>query len=180
MDLSNFFVNLADPRRKQGQRYPFEAFLWMIFLSVASGYTSSRKIATFCKAHHLFFTNYFGLEYGVPSHVSVFKLLRDLDNSSFADQFNAFMLPETASLVGDWIAGDGQTLRSTVVCASSSEQNCCSIVSLFCQKTGLTLALTHYLNKKEGEQANLRTLLDNLRNKGVILTLDALHCQKKH
>lgn len=180
MNLSGFFVNLADPRRKQGQRYPFESFLWMVFLSVASGHTSSRKIATFCKANNSFFIDYFNLQHGVPSHVSVFKLLRDLDNSSFASQFNTFMLSEFPLLSDDWIAGDGQTLRSTVVNASSSEQNCCSIVSVFCQRTGLTVALTHYLNKKEGEQANLRVLLDNLRNKGIVLTLDALHCQKKH
>lgn len=180
MDLSNFFINLADPRRKQGQRYPFEAFLWMIFLSVASGYTSSRKIGAFCKANGSLFVDYFGLQHGVPSHVSVFKLLRDLDNSNFASQFNTFMSASFPSLSDDWIAGDGQTLRSTVVNASSPEQNCCSIVSLFCQRTGLTLALTHYLNKKEGEQANLRSLLDNLRNKSIVLTLDALHCQKKH
>lgn len=180
MDLSNFFLNLTDPRRKQGQRYPFEAFLWMLFVSIASGYTSSRKIGTFCKANNSFFIDYFGLQHGVPSHVSVFKLLRDLDNSDFASQFNTFMLSEFPLLPNDWIAGDGQTLRSTVVNASTTKQDSCSIVSIFCQRTGLTLALTHYLNNKEGEQANLCTLLDDLRNKGIILTLDALHCQKKH
>jgi hypothetical protein len=54
------------------------------------------------------------------------------------------------------------------------------VVSIFCQKVGLTIAIAHYLNKKENETTVLLTLLlDNLRNKGVMLTLDALRCQKK-
>lgn len=179
MELSDFFKTLQDPRRGQGQRYPLEPFLWMIFLSVACGYTSTRKIKAFCDANKTFFMDYFHLRHGVPSHVSIFKLLRALDSSNFALAFNAFMSTHLDFLASDWVAGDGQTLRSTVVSASTDAQDCCAVVSLFCQKTGLTLALTHYLNKKECEQAVLLGIvLDNLRNKGIMLTLDALHCQK--
>lgn len=180
MELFDFFSSVQDPRRGQGQRYPLEAFLWMIFLSVACGHTSTRKIAAFCKANRTFFIDYFNLSHGVPSHVSFFKLLRDLDSSGFALAFNTFMASSVPLDNTDWVAGDGQTLRSTVVGASTSAQDSCAVVSLFCQKVGLTIAITHYLNKKEHEITVLLTLLlDNLRDKGVMLTLDALHCQKK-
>ncbi len=57
------------------------------------------------------------------------------------------------------------------------------MVSLFCQELGLTVAIKSYQNqaKGQGEQAVLLSLLlDNLSQKGVIFTLDALHCKKKH
>jgi hypothetical protein len=106
-------LTVKDPRRGQGQRYPVEAFLWMFFLSVACGHTSTRKIATFCKAHKTFFTDYFSLRHDVPSHVSIFKLLRDLDSAGFALAFNAFMSSSIGLDSSDWVA----TLRSTVVSA---------------------------------------------------------------
>lgn len=180
MDISLFIKSIEDPRRAEGQRYPFEAMMWMIFLSIAGGYNSYRKISTFCKANKAFFVDYFQLSHGVPSHVSFFKLFRTLNSPETVQAFNAFMENYLELEDGGWVAGDGQTLRSTVVSAHDSKQDYCSVVSLFCQKTGLTIALKDYTNKKDGEiSVFLGLVLDNLRHKGVRFTVDALHCQKK-
>ncbi|GAA4015395.1 hypothetical protein GCM10022408_30860 [Hymenobacter fastidiosus] len=53
------------------------------------------------------------------------------------------------------------------------------MVSLYCQRTGLTLALQDYTDKKTGEMSVLRDLLAGLQDRGVVFTLDALHAQKK-
>lgn len=179
MELNSFFSSLQDPRRKQGQRYPLEAMLWMIFISLASGYHGYRKIAKFCQSNSVFFAEYFGLRHGVPSHVSFRSLLMSLDKVGVGLQFNALIGASVALKPDDWVCGDGQALRSTVIAASTSSQDFCSVVSLYCQSSGLTCAMQDYKQKKDHEGEVLRDLLDNIRAQGVNLTLDALHCQKK-
>ncbi|AWM32778.1 hypothetical protein [Hymenobacter nivis] len=78
-------------------------------------------------------------------------------------------------MAGDWVAGDGQSLRSTVQAAG---QTFISVVSPYAQRTGLTVALQDYTDKKTGELALLRTLLTDFQDWGPVLTLAALHVQK--
>lgn len=82
-------------------------------------------------------------------------------------------------MAGDWVAGDGQSLRSTVQAAQQAGQPFVSVVSLYAQRTGLPVALQDYTDKKTGELALLRTLLTDFQDRGLVLTLDALHAQKK-
>ncbi len=182
MEFSEFIIKMKDIRRFQGQRYSFESMMWMVFLSVACGYESCRKMATFCASYEPIFTGYFDLKHGTPSYVTLHTFLTNLDSLAFADSFNETMLSYSSLEEGDWISGDGQTLRSTVTSCHTSEQNYVSVVSLFCQKTGLSLLLQDYMNKNKSESEGkvaLELILDNLTNKGLMFTLDALHCQKK-
>ena len=77
------------------------------------------------------------------------------------------------------MAGDGQSLRSTGQGAQQVGQSFVSVGSLYCQRTGLALAMQDYTDKKTGEMSVLRDLLAGLQDRGVVLTLDALHAQKK-
>ena len=79
----------------------------------------------------------------------------------------------------DWLSADGKSLKSTLSDYSDSSQDFCSIVSMYVQKTGLTYAIADFRNKKVGESEIVRLLLPSIKDKGVILTLDALHTQKK-
>lgn len=176
MDLSAFFRSIPDPRRAQGLRYSLESMLWMSFLSIASGYTSYRQISNFCKIRKDFFMDYFSIS-AIPSYVSFRTIFNYLNNQSILDLFENECIKSLNT--GDWLCGDGQTLGSTVVNSQNSSQDYCSIVSLYCQQSGLTVAMKEYLNKKDNEIVIFQELLDNLRDKGLIITLDALHCQKK-
>lgn len=101
----------------------------------------------------------------------------ELDKRALASAFESTFGAQVDA--GDWVAGDGQALRSTVTNAVTSAQSFSSVVSLYCQRTGLTLAVRDYQSSKSHEGFVLRELLDHLRDRGVIVTLDALHCQKK-
>ena len=87
MDLPAFFAQITDPRRAQGQRYPLPALLWLIFLATASGAIGYRKISQFGRSNAAFFTDYFALAHGLPSHASIGKLLQALDKKAFALAF---------------------------------------------------------------------------------------------
>lgn len=152
------------------------ALLWLIFLATASGYVGYRKISQFGRSNAAFFTAYVALAHGLPSHVSVRKLLQALDKKALAQAFSQCFNAQAQA--GDWVAGDGQSLRSTVQAAQEAGQTFVS-VSLYAQRTGLTVALPDYTDKKTGGLALLRTLLTAFQDRGLVLTLDALHAQKK-
>lgn len=177
MDLATFFNQVPDPRRAEGKRYPLPAFLWMTFLAVASGHSGYRAMGKFARSNAAFFSQYFGLRHAVPSHVSFRSLLQSLDKAALYQAFNQYFVAGLGA--GDWVAGDGQSLRSTVADAPGAGQAFVSVVSLYCQRTGLTAAVQDYTDKKTGELAVLRALLPLLQDRGVVFTLDALHGQKK-
>jgi len=74
--------------------------LWLIFLATASDYVGYRKINQFRRSNAAFFISYFTLNQSLPSHVSVRKLVQVLDKTALAQ-------------AGSWVAGAGQSLRST-------------------------------------------------------------------
>ena len=117
------------------------------------------------------------MAHGLPSHGSLGKRLQALDKKAIARAFSpCFQAQITA---GDGVAGDGQSWRSTVEAAQQAGQTVVSVVSLYAQRTGLTVALQDYTDKKTGELALLRTLRAAFQDRGVVLTLDALHAPKK-
>ena len=77
------------------------------------------------------------------------------------------------------MSGDGKSLKSTLSHGTDENQDFCAVVSFYVQKTGLTYLIADYRNKKIGEAEIVRDLLSSLKDKGLILTLDALHCSKK-
>jgi DDE_Tnp_1-associated len=178
MTLNELFESFPDTRRSQGQRYSLSDVLWMIFLGISCGYVGYRALSKFAKANKEYFTEIFSLKHGVPSHVTIRQILTDLDKDIVKEQFIEWCKQQDLSAL-DWISGDGKSLKSTLNNYSESAQNFCSIVSFYVQKTGLTYLITDFRNKKTGEAEIVRNLLPSLKDKGVIITLDALHAQKK-
>ena len=178
MTLNEFFISLPDARRSQGQRYALADVLWMIFLGISCGYVGYRALSKFAKANEKYFTEIFSLKHGVPSHVTIRQILTDLDKEIVKQKFNQWCNQQDL-LPLDWVSGDGKSLKSTLNNYTESAQDFCAIVSFYVQKTGLTYLITDFRNKKTGEAEIVRNLLPSLKDKGVIITLDALHAQKK-
>jgi hypothetical protein len=178
MSLSELFKSFPDFRRGQGQRYPLEDVLWMIFLGICSGYSGYRPVGKFAKANVAFFRETLDLKHGVPSHVTFREILMNLDTQSVKERFAEWCSSQDLSPY-DWVSGDGKSLKSTLSDYDANTQDFCAIVSIYVQKTGLCYLIEDFRNKKIGEAEILRTLLPSLKDKGVILTLDALHTQKK-
>lgn len=177
MTLNSFFTSLPDPRRSQGQRYVLSDVLWIIFLGISCGYVGYRSLHKFAKANESYFKEVLCLKHGIPSHVTIRQILTDLDRAKVKQQFADWCKTQDLSAL-DWVSGDGKSLKSTLSSYSESTQDFCVIVSFYLQKTGLTYLISEFRNKKIGEAALVRELLPSLKDKGVIITLDALHTQK--
>jgi hypothetical protein len=178
MRLNELFESIPDFRRGQGQRYKLADVLWLVFLGIASGYSSYRSLAKFAQANRDYFVGQLALKHGVPSHVTIREILTQLDKQSFLEHFNQWAASQELQ-AGDWLSGDGKSLASTVSAPFEEEQNFSAMVSLFAQRTGLTFQIADYRNKETSEAEILRSLLPSLQDKEVVLTLDALHLQKK-
>lgn len=178
-ELKSIIKNFKDPRSVHGKRHEFEPLMIMILLGVACGYSGYRPLYNFMKANEKFFRSIFNLHYGIMSHVALKSLILQMDKDATIEEFNKWLKEKRDLQPYDWVSGDGKKLRSTISHANDSNQNFLSIVSLYAQRTGMCIHMEGYQNKKAVEIHVLQGMLEHLRDTGVIVTLDALHCQKK-
>lgn len=179
MSLYEHFSTIADFRRPQGQRIALPALLTMISLAYICGHTSKRKITAFAKANEEVLRDLLGLKHKVPSHVTMWTCLGGVPETDMIESFNQWSRSVGPILAGQWVSGDGKSLASTVSNMHDEHQSFTAIVSMFCQQTGLTQVVNAYRNKKRSEIHVLQGLLEYFKQAGVIIFLDALHCQKK-
>lgn len=179
MSLYEVFGQVEDTRQPSGLRHPLQSFLTMATLSIMSGYNSMQSMATFFDSNKEVFVQLFSLKHGVPGYTQIRTILQTLNYESLCSLFSEWAFEHVPLEKGDWVSGDGKALASTLTDSQSSKQNYIAMVSLFVQKLGVVLGTNRYENGKSGEGASLQELLYILEGKGVIITLDALHCQKK-
>ena len=74
---------------------------------------------------------------------------------------------------------DGKSLKNTVSDCYGQQQNFVMMVSAFSHARGEILGVKVMENKKQSEIVAVQDLLELLDLKGVVFTMDALHCQKK-
>jgi len=183
LSLYDYFCKVEDTRNKSGLRHPLPSFLSMATLSIMSGYSAFQEMKKFFKANEEAFTELFDLPHGVPGYTQIRTIFMTLDFNSLNAVFEEWSLATTDLLPSDWLSADGKVLGSTVTNPNDSKQNYVAMVSLFCNRLGVVLGTERYESKEASElhvaQDLLTNLLNELKGKGLIITLDALHCQKK-
>ncbi len=181
MTLLEALSSVQDPRRSQGKRTDLEQIFCMVVISYLCGHKGYRGVNRFCKIHEHTFTEELSLRHGVPSHVTFRQVIMQTDDGQLIKAFNGWAEGYVPLEKESWVSGDGKVLGSTVVNANGKNQDFQAVVSLFCQESGLVRALEQYRNKAKeiGEGSVARFLIEQLRGMGVILSLDALHTQKK-
>jgi len=177
--LMDCFSGIEDPRRAEGLRTSLPQLLSMVTLSAMAGHTGYRPVANFCQVNAEVLQEALSLKHDVPSHVTFREVLQRLPHGKLIAAFHqwtsGFAIPPNEP-----VSGDGKALASTVKDSHNSEQNYQAVVSLFSQHQGLVLSVGGYQNaaKGKGEAYTLRSLLAQLKGKGLLITLDALHAQK--
>lgn len=167
---------VPDFRRAQGRRYPLAETLCMMVMSIMSGQCAYREMGRFLRHNQRELVYCLGLSrQQLPSHVTIRHVLVQLDFKALAMAFRRWAAgqgPRRLSI-------DGKSLRSTVSEYGNERQNFVALVSAFCQQTGLIEEVERFENGKQSEISSVRELLGRMQQRGLLLTLDALHCQKK-
>jgi len=178
MSLLECFEQVVDPRKSSGLRTPLPALLCMITMGYLSGYSGYRGIGTFMKGNKDSFQKMFNLKHPPIGKTQLRTILQRLDFTSINKAFFQWMNTFVSIEQGEWLSGDGKALASTITDAHGNAQEYELMVRLFSQKLGI---VTHSATTKSKatELKAMQELLTILELKGVIITLDALHCQKK-
>lgn len=178
--LLGLLEDVPDPRRAEGQLYKLPYLLLFAILAIVSGANSYRSIVTFIDVHRRGLNGFFGLRWRrAPSHTALRYILQGLDATAVETVFRrhaALLQAARAKPGATCIAFDGKTLRGSF--DNFHDRAAAQVLSAFATDTALVLAHLD-IDKKSNEIPAAQALLADLGLAGALVTLDALHCQKK-
>lgn len=178
--LIDYLKQIPDPRHRNGRRHPLWLILLIIIMGIISGYYGYRGLGTFVERHRRVLIQTFKIPGAtVPSYSTIRRVMMHLDYQALCDVFNAWASEYEPPGSGQWVAVDGKSLRNTVTNHAATEQNFVSLVSALSHSRGQVLGIQVMENKHESEIVVVTNLLSVLDLQGAVITLDALHCQKK-
>lgn len=182
---------ITDPRRKEGKIYELAYVLLFSILAIVTGANSYRGIHTFIETHRTRLNAAFGLSWKrAPAYTAIRYILRGLAPQAIEQAFreHAGLLEAAKTVCGSpdarpaeanrgAIAIDGKVLRHSF--DNFNDRKAAQVLSAF--STGSALILAHVeIEDKSNEIPAAQRLLSELNLDGRIVTLDAMHCQKKH
>ena len=180
MTLLEALGQIPDFRKAGGKRHSLQHLLVCMVLSLLSGNSSWRGHEDFARRHHAALRKHLHLKREhPPSYSTLRRVMEGLD----FEQLQAAFLPWARQHMpiedGEWLSGDGKSLRGTLRGACQAEQSFTALVSLFSHKRGLAQECRAYNNQEQSEVHVMQTLLATADLEGVAVSLDALHCTKK-
>ena len=171
---------IADPRRAEGKLYGLPHVFLFSILAVMAGANSYRAIHSFLDVHLPRLKETFGLNWKrAPAYTTVRGILQGLAAADVEKVFrlHAAILNENAACQGmRVVAFDGKTLRGSF--DKFTDTRPAHLVSAFAADSALVLGHLE-IDDKSNEIPAVQRLLGELGLAASVVTVDALHCQKK-
>ena len=178
--LLSVLETVPDPRRAEGKVYRLPHVLLFAILAVVSGGDSYRSVTTFIDTHRRHLNRAFGLRWRrAPAHTSIRNILQGLDGGAVEAAFRrhaSLLQTACATPAGGSLAIDGKTLRGSF--DRFRDRAAAHLLGVFATDTALVLAHSD-IGEKSNEIPAAQALLAELGLAGHLVTLDALHCQRK-
>ncbi len=177
--LQSFLLEVKDHRRRQGQRYQLGHILLFSVFAILSGANSYRSIESFIKIQYEHLDALFSLNWkGLPAYSTIRNILQGVDKASLEESFRNYSsaLVDLANSA-HFVSIDGKVLRGSF--DNFQEQSAVQILSVFLTDSRLILA-HEKIADKTNEIPVAQELIEELALQGCIVTLDSMHCQKKH
>jgi DDE_Tnp_1-associated len=176
----SLLATIPDPRRAEGKLYRLPHVLLFSILAVSSGADSYRGIRTFIRVHRQRLNEAFGIDWKrAPAHTSIRFILQGLKASDVETAFrnHASALDDGAMIASvRTMALDGKVLKGSFDAFNDAKAR--QVLSAFATDTALVLA--HFeIDEKSNEIPAAQKLFAELDLTGRVVTLDAMHCQKK-
>jgi len=173
--MLKYFETITDPRQPWKVSHSLHEIVIMTICVVMSGCEIWEEIADFCKVKEGWFRKKLGLalENGVASHDTFQRIFQMIRPEEFEKSFVLWVKSILVKTKGEIVSIDGKT-----VCASRGGANrAIHIVSAWGNANGLVLGQVK-TDEKSNEITAIPALLDILELKEVIITIDAMGCQK--
>jgi len=173
---------IEDPRRAEGKLYRLPHVILFAILASIAGANSYRSVHTFIRVHLPRLRKLFRLKWRrAPAYTTIRGILLQLDPAGvervFREHARVLCAHENIPRAQHrHIAVDGKTLCSSF--DQFEDRKAAHVLSAFA--SGLALILAHVeCDEKSNEIPAVQKLIAELGLPGSLLTVDAMHCQKK-
>lgn len=172
-NLVDCLSEIDDPRRpSNGTLHDFQEILVMAVAAVLSDCDTVEDVAGWAKMREAWLRRFLVLKNGIPSEDTFLRVFRVLDPKQFEQSFRRWVGSVATALSGT-IAIDGKTVCGSAAGGSSPIH----MVSAFATDLGLVLG-QEKVDAKSNEITAIPELLDALYLKGLLVSIDAMGCQK--
>lgn len=179
LNLIQSLQEVKDFRTSRGRRYPLWLILLLVIMGTISGCRSYYELEDFGVRHCEALCETLGLNLNrFPSDTTFRRILQKLDFTLLAQQFEQWAKDNIEMEPGEGIAIDGKSIKSTVEQSDTGYHSFVNMVSVYSQRQGVVLAVQAFESKSTSELTIVQKLLEALALQDVVVTLDALHCQK--
>ena len=173
--LSEAFVHVQDPRVQGRCRYSLIEVIVVSVCATLAGANTWTEIETFGKSKIAWLREFMPLKHGIPSHDTLGRIFAMIDAEEFQRGFIRWVEGLFSVIAGEVLSIDGKTARRSHDKAIGKDA--IHVVSAWASETGIVLA-QQKVDGKSNEITAIPQLLQLLRIKGCLVTIDAIGCQK--
>ena len=176
-NLRKELATLKDKRRGQAQQHKIDVVLMITIMATMSGYQGYRAIGDFAQRYQKQIVKYLELEKErVPAYATVRRVIQEIDHKKFGDIFTKWMKHYMKKSNSQWIAVDGKAIKGTK--QKEEDKKLAHLVSFFASDSQEIL-IARKTADKSNEIPLVQKMMEEFPLQGMIITLDALHCQTK-
>ena len=171
---------ITDPRSYHGREYRHYDILYFTILAILSNAKTYVDVATFIRVNFHELKTHFNLKWRqAPDRSAIRKIIVALDPEEVEAIFrkDAEALEDQKSKTFRHICVDGKVLRGSF--SHTKNKRAQGVFSAFAAHSQLVLARLPLDSKKDHEIPAMQQFLLDLNLKNVVVTADAIHCQKK-
>lgn len=173
---------IPDPRSYHGREYRLHHILYFTILALLSNAKTYSDIASFIRKHFSSLKSHFGLKWRYPPDVSAIrKIIVALDPEAVEKVFREdaeALSREVEEGPFKQICFDGKALKGSF--SHTKNKRAQGVFAAFAAHSKLVLAHLPFGSEKGHEIGALQQFLLGLDLKDVVVTADAIHCQKKN
>ena len=170
------FVDLTDPRVDRGKNHSLKDMVGLALCGTICGADSWADIERFALNNIKWFRQFLKLKHGVPSHDTFGRVFSRLDTEEFGECIAAWIKDWNLTVEGSTVAIDGKTLRGSHDRANG--QGPLHIVNAWAKELKICIGQLG-VDSKSNEIPAVQQLIEMIDLKGAVVTVDAMHCQKK-
>jgi hypothetical protein len=176
--LISILKEIEDPRSYHGKEYQLWQILLAAILSILANGKTYMDIRTFLEVHYQKLNSIFKFNWRqIPDQSAIRKIIVRVDPAEIERAFRMYSMPDGTAKNHKHICFDGKTLKGSF--SHTKDKRAARVFSAFSAHQQIVLAHIALDEDKDHEIPAFQEFIQTLDLKGVVITADAIHCQKK-
>jgi predicted transposase YbfD/YdcC len=175
LPLYDAFNEITDPRIDRAKKHKLSNILVMSTVASMCGANDYQGVYDICEGLEDWFTDLLGLEDGIPCHQTFKRVIERVAPNQLANVFCTWINNVAKDADGTVIAIDGKRIRGSY--DTKNQMSAIHALNAYATEAGFCLGQLK-VGSKTNEIKAIPEMLESLRLKGCIVTLDAMGCQK--